>query len=274
MTSHSFIDSLCHISPKENTPVCGACCTRIENLGVRYGELEVLHDVHLHIHCGQLTAIIGPNGGGKTTLLRAILGQIKHTGEIHFIDGERKRPDRPVIGYVPQKMDVDKSIPMSVMDLFSCALSNKHPLFLRPSRIIQKKAVEALQAVQADHLLNRRLGYLSGGEMRRVLLALALAPLPHILLLDEPLAGMDLSGTELFYRIVSNLRKRFDLAILLVSHDLAASARVADQMIFLNKTIERIGSPVRILNDPLVRKTLSLDFNSNWNDFPQGSITS
>ena len=262
------MDALCHLTPRENNPVCGACCTRIENLGVCYGGFEALRGVHLHIHCGQLTAIIGPNGGGKTTLLRAILGQVRHTGEIHFIDGERIRPDRPVIGYVPQRMEIDPSIPMSVMDLFGCALASQRALFLGRSRVISKQAKEALQLVEAEHLMHRKLGHLSGGEMRRVLLALALAPTPHILLLDEPLAGVDWAGTELFYHIVSNLRRRLDLAILLVSHDLAAAARVADQMIFLNRTIERIGPPAHVLADPLVRQTLSLDFNagSNSND--------
>lgn len=236
---------------------CGACCTRIVNLSVNYGNHLALDDINLHIHCGQLTAIIGPNGAGKTTFLKALLDQVSHTGHISFTPSHKLSSHELQIGYVPQKLDFDISTPMSVLDLFGSALSN-NPIFFSLSQKVRQETRSALEAVDAVHLEKRRLGDLSGGELQRVLLALALLPLPDILLLDEPVASIDSQGTELFYNIVSSLRKRFDLAILFVSHDLDLVPRVADQVILLNQKILQIGDPETVLNHPQTRTCLHL----------------
>ena len=100
---------------------CGLCCTRIENLGVRIGNETILKDINLHVHCGEFTAIIGPNGAGKSTLLKAILGEVRHTGHLKFMRSIGIRKERPVIGYVPQNLNLDPTSPTSVLDLYAFA---------------------------------------------------------------------------------------------------------------------------------------------------------
>jgi zinc transport system ATP-binding protein len=228
---------------------CNLCCTKIEDFNVTFGKTEILKGINLHIHCGDLTAIIGPNGAGKSTLLKAILGEIKHTGRLSFLDAEGKQTSYPTIGYVPQNMQIDPGSPISVMDLFIASQSNK-PVWLGHAHEKRDRTLEALARVQAEHLVNRRLGNLSGGEMQRVMLALALEPIPELLLLDEPISGIDQRGMELFYSLVSRLREEYDLSIILVSHDLGLVLQYADRVVLLNKVIECIGTPREVFASP------------------------
>lgn len=238
---------------------CGECCTRLENLGVTLGGRRVLEDVSLHLHCGELTTLAGPNGAGKSTLLRALLGEVPHTGEIHFLPVfGHGREDAPSIGYVPQQLQFDRFSPLSVQDAFSCALT-RWPVALFHRRRDLRKAREALDAVEAGHLLHRKLGELSGGELQRVLLALSLTPLPNLLLLDEPVSGIDVAGRDLFYRTVSDLRRRYDLSILMVSHDLAGVTAVSDRIVFLNRRVVCAGAPAEVIANPEVRRTFGLE---------------
>jgi zinc transport system ATP-binding protein len=234
----------------------GSCCTRLTDFGVALAGTQVLRAVNLHVHCGELTAVVGPNGAGKTTLFRAILGELPHTGQLSFLNPSNgsglKR--RPHVGYVPQKLEFDTSAPITVLDVFAGALGY-HPLWLGHTRRSRFMALESLSLVKSEHLVNRRLGLLSGGEQQRVLLSLALTPVPHILLLDEPVSGVDPSGIDPFYLMISDLRDRFDMSIILASHDLQAVARYADRMIFLNQTVLCDGSPAEVLAHNLVRQT-------------------
>ena len=236
------------------------CCTRLVDVGVRLGNYHALEQVNLHVHCGELTAIIGPNGAGKTTLLRAIMGELSHTGELIFQSAtDSAARKRPRIGYVPQRIEIDASAPLTVLDLFAAA-GTRWPLWLWYPKRIREEAGKALACVGAEDLLERRLGDLSCGQLQRVLLALALNPVPELLLLDEPLAGLDHAGTAQFYEIVSGLRRFMDLSILLVSHDLNAAASIADRMVFINKkSLLYDGTPVEVLNQPEVRKAFGLD---------------
>jgi zinc transport system ATP-binding protein len=238
------------------------CCTQIVNLGVTRGQYEILRGISLHIHCGELTAIIGPNGAGKSTLLRAIVGEIPFSGELKYLDEKDSRATKPVIGYVPQKLNFDSSSPISVYDLFASMLSNL-PVWLFHSKKLRGRIEESLSRVNAEYLINRKLGALSGGELQRVLLALALDPVPDLLLLDEPVSGIDHSGLQMFYSIVSDLRKKFDLSIILVSHDLSMVAKYADRVIFINnKTVESSGTPEKVFSDKNVRELFGLDLMS------------
>ncbi|HAJ79101.1 MAG TPA: ABC transporter ATP-binding protein [Fibrobacteres bacterium] len=236
-----------------NSPAvcCGACCTRLENVGVSFGKKEILEKIDLHVHCGQLAVIIGPNGAGKTTLLRAILGEVPHSGIIHNCLSSSKNGRKLTIGYVPQKLDFDATSPVSVVDLFSASLSQR-PVWLGNSGATKKQAKLALELVEAEHLLKSRLGTLSGGQLQRVLLALALTPEPDLLLLDEPSSGIDPAGIELFYRMVSDLRCKHHLAILMASHDCMVAARYADRMLFLNHSILCDGDPIKVLTSEIV----------------------
>ncbi len=240
----------------------GACCTRIENLGVRIGNTNILENVDLHLHCGQLVALIGPNGAGKTTLLRAMLGELPHSGRLHFLPVRKVgRETSPRIGYVPQKLEMDLLAPITVCDLFASAVSRR-PAWLGCRRKSMKGSLEMLAIVGADELLEKKLGQLSGGQLQRVLLALALTPVPEILLLDEPVAGVDQAGIEMFYTMVSQFRRAFDLAILLISHDLPAIARFADRMVFLNRQILADGTPAEVLSNPQVIQTFGYNFSA------------
>lgn len=224
------------------------CCTKIENFSVKVGQLEIFTDINLHIHCGQLTAIIGPNGAGKSTLLKAILGEVEHTGSLKYVDAKGAHTGNPVIGYVPQYLDFDVSAPTSVMDIFMACLSNR-PVWLCSGKSLRERVEKGLARVKAEHLIDRRLGALSGGELQRVLMALALDPLPDLLLLDEPVSGVDHNGLELFYEIVAELREKEDMAIILISHDLNLVAKHADQVVLMNKGIVTKGTPQEVFND-------------------------
>ena len=172
---------------------CGhSCCLRVQDLSVTIGSSTILTGVDLHVHCGELTALIGPNGAGKSTLLKAILGQQEYDGIISFsVPGQRKRSLK--VGYVPQTPVFDPGYPLSVADLFACCMS-KRPAFLGLSRKMCETVLECLSRVHGESLIDKRVGALSGGELQRVLLALALEPIPNILILDEPLSVVDVDA--------------------------------------------------------------------------------
>ncbi|MDF2614298.1 MAG: ATPase component of Mn/Zn ABC-type transporter [Clostridia bacterium] len=231
-----------------NCRECGSsfCCTKIKHISVKHGSNQILKDVNLHIHCGELTAIIGVNGAGKSTLLKALLGEIPHLGEIVYLETKNKVTKTPIIGYVPQKLDFDLSSPMSVLDVFAAAKSKK-PIWWGTPKKVRERAKASLAKVEAEQLIDRQLGVLSGGELQRVLLALALNPIPNILLLDEPVSGIDHKGLKLFYQTVADIRKTYDLSIILVSHDLHLVAHYADRVALLNNgTIEICGTPQEV----------------------------
>ena len=232
------------------------CCTKIENFTVKAGRLTIFENVNIHVHCGQLTAIIGPNGAGKSTLLKAIIGEVSHTGSLKYVDAKGKHTGKPVIGYVPQFLQMDVSAPITVLDLFSACLSRK-PVWLLPSNKRQQ-IVEGLKRVRASELIDRRLGALSGGELQRVLLALALNPMPDILLLDEPVSGVDQNGLEIFYEILEDLQNSEDMAIILISHDLNMVARHADQVVLMDKGIVCSGSPQEVFADSRTKRIFGI----------------
>lgn len=233
------------------------CCTKIENFGVKAGQLTIFEDVNMHLHCGQLTALIGPNGAGKSTLLKAILGEVPHKGRLHYTAADGRRKGQPIIGYVPQYLNFDVSAPISVMDIFLACLTEK-AVWLTSGRKLKPRILKNLARVHAEHLIDRRLGALSGGELQRVLLALALDPLPDLLLLDEPVSGVDQNGLELFYEILAELRAQEDMAILLISHDLNMVAKHADQVVLLNKGIVTSGTPEEVFADKRTKQIFGL----------------
>lgn len=218
------------------------CCTKISHLSVRFGEHVALRDVSLHIHCGELTAIIGPNGAGKSTLLKAILGILPHDGTIVFTDLASNATHVPTIGYVPQFLELDRSMPVTVRDLFAIATSHR-PAWLGASKKTQRSAHDVLERVHAAHLFGHSIGTLSGGELQRVLLALALVKQPDILLLDEPVSGVDQNGLSLFYHVIDEVRAQYDLTTILISHDFNLVAKFADRLVLLDREIRAIGKP-------------------------------
>ena len=233
------------------------CCTKIEDFSVKIGRLTIFDHVNIHIHCGQLTALIGPNGAGKSTLLKAILGEVPHGGSLHYVDAKGKHTGHPVIGYVPQYLRFDVSSPTSVMDIFMACLTRR-PVWLYSAKSLRPRVLRSLERVRAAHLIDRRLGALSGGELQRVLLALALDPMPDLLLLDEPVSGVDQNGLELFYEIVADLREKEDMAIILISHDLNMVAKHADQVVLMNKGVVMSGTPEEVFADRRTKKIFGM----------------
>lgn len=229
-----------------HAPGCkGACCLRLEGLGVTIGEQQILHGVDLHLHCGEITALIGPNGAGKSTLFRAILGQFPHTGTLDFQRAGGKKT-RPLIGYVPQSPAFDKGDPVSVLDFFSAAVSD-WPVFLPATKKLRERVRDCLSRVHGEALLDKRMGDLSGGELQRVLLALALEPVPHILILDEPLSGVDIEGERQLLEMLDEVRREYDLSILLSTHDFATLEGYADKVVLLRGTVLKAGKPAQVL---------------------------
>ena len=224
---------------------CRLCRIEVDNLSVRRDGQMLISDVNLHIHCGELTALIGTNGAGKTTLLRALLGQIEYKGDIRHLTGDGRPAAAVRTGYVPQQLEFDHSSPVSVQDFLAAAFSSR-PVFLGISRRVREMARQALMRTHSEHLADRPLGALSGGELPRVLLALALTPQPDLLILDEPVSGMDENGLETFYQTVNELKKRNHMAILLVSHDLDVVRRYADQVALMQGTVIEQGTPERV----------------------------
>ena len=226
---------------------CGdSCCLRIQDLSVRIGGDRILRDVNLHIHCGQMVALIGPNGAGKSTLVKAILGQREYDGIIAFSAPGMRHRKMPRIGYVPQSPAFDPGDPVTVADLFACCQS-KRPAFLGLSRDMRDKTMECLERVHGEELIHKRVGTLSGGELQRVLLALALEPLPNILILDEPLSGVDVEGQNDIMDMLDEIRKRFDLSILMITHDFGMLSQYADQVVLIDHTIVKKGAPAEVL---------------------------
>ncbi len=242
---------------KPDHPPCGGCCTRLTGFSVAIGANQIIKDINLHVHCGELTAIIGPNGAGKTTLLRAMIGELPHDGELHFVHADGSSFGKPRIGYVPQKLDIDKTTPVNVIDLFS-SLNSSFPLWLGHAADDRKKAVDMLKMVDGEQFADMRLSQLSCGQLQRVMLALALSPTPDLLLLDEPISGVDRTGINVFYKIVSRIRHEFDLSIFLISHDLTEVANFADRMILMDKSIICDGTPAQVLSSPETRRIFGI----------------
>ncbi len=233
-----------------------ACCLRGSGLGVTVGDQVILHDLDFHLHCGEITALIGPNGAGKSTLFRTILGQLPHTGVLDFQRAGGKHT-RPLIGYVPQSPSFDRGDPVSVLDLFTASIS-AWPVFLPTPKSLRSRVTECLERVHAGALIDKRIGSLSGGELQRVLLAMALEPVPHILILDEPLSGVDIEGEKQLLDMLDEVRQQYDLSILLSTHDFATLEEYADKVILLRGTVLKAGKPAEVLSSQEFRDVFHL----------------
>ena len=231
------------------TETCSLCRIALDNVHVARGGQTLLQDVSMHIHCGQLTVLIGQNGAGKTTLIRALLGEISHGGTIRHVDEHGRSVPRLRTGYVPQHLDFDKEMPVSVEDFMAAAFTRR-PVWTGVSRATREKVREALREVQGEELLKRPLGRCSGGELQRVLLALSISPAPDLLVLDEPVSGVDQNGLRMFLDTVVRLKEQHHMAILLVSHDLTLVRQYADHVVLLDKSVLVQGPPDAVYASP------------------------
>lgn len=227
----------------------------IRDLTVTLGTVKVLDKVTTRIEAGHITALIGPNGSGKTTLLRAILNRVPYEGEIRFVagDGAATAKNPPVIGYVPQHFEFDRAAPLSVRDFLMMDLQRR-PLWIGIKASEATRATAELERVGGAALIKKRLGALSGGELQRVLLAKALLRSPDILLLDEPVSGVDIAGEELFCDLLENLQKAQKFTLAMISHDLSVVSRHADRVICINHNLICQGNVTEVITQENIQK--------------------
>jgi zinc transport system ATP-binding protein len=220
----------------------------LRDVWVPRGGRPILQGVNADLARGRVTALIGLNGSGKSTLLRAVVGELPYRGRLEYRCGHdhtHPRPDH--VGYVPQRLTIDPRLPITVRDLMGLALK-RAPLFLGLGRRLNDRLRTMLEPLGVADLLDVPVDGLSGGQLQRVLLALALEPKPELLLLDEPAAGIDFKDQQSFYDLIAGLNRQTGVTILLVSHDLTVVSRFADHVLCLRDGIIHCqGPPERIL---------------------------
>jgi len=248
---------------KKIIETCGFHCIKIKNLGVSFGEQVVLKDVNLHIHCGSLNAIIGKNGAGKSTLVRAILKDVPTEGTIEYRDTKNGKIKDLKIGYVPQSINIEKNTPLSVYDLIA-SYQYHYPVFLPKNKRIYEEIKKYLETFEAADLIDKQVCNLSGGQLQRVLLSMAVADKPKLLLLDEPVSGIDKNGMELFYKTITYLKNHYDLAIILISHDLEYVKQYADHVLLLDQTVLKQGSVKEVFESPEFASVFSTGNEEIW----------
>ena len=217
----------------------------IDGLAVEFGGTTLFSDISFVINEKDRIALMGKNGAGKSTLLKAILGEVEHSGNIVFTDMKDNRTKKIKIGYVPQKINVERHMPTTVYDLFASCISDI-PVFLKKDKKLYKEIKEQLNIFGADELIDKSIGELSGGELQRVLIAIATKPIPNLLILDEPVSGIDENGTRSFYKILQELKNKYDMSIILVSHDFELTKQYADKVILLDKEVIKEGTPEQV----------------------------
>lgn len=224
----------------------------IKDLSVYYDNTCALSDINLEISERDFMGIIGPNGGGKSTLLKAILGLVKPTRGSITVFGQPPDKIKTPLGYVPQFSKFDKQFPVSVEQavLMGC-LPRSFKLFHRFSVSDMEKCVELMKRLDIYDLKNRQIGQLSGGQLQRVLIARALASEPKILLLDEPTASVDTNSKAQIYNILRKLNS--EMAIVVVTHDTGAVSSYIKNIACLNRSLYYHGEPS--LSDAVVQQT-------------------
>lgn len=205
----------------------------VADLGLVIGQRLLLEKINFKIAQGEILTIIGPNGAGKTTLLRVALGLIRPTS------GTVNMKPRLTIGYMPQRLHLDPTFPLTVKRLLALACNND-----------MDKILPLLDEVGATHVLDSQMQNLSGGEMQRVLLARALVREPDLLVLDEPVQGVDVHGQVDLYQLISRIRDQRGCAVLMVSHDLHLVMAATDRVLCLNQHVCCSGTPESVTNDP------------------------
>ncbi|MAY42692.1 MULTISPECIES: zinc ABC transporter ATP-binding protein ZnuC [unclassified Neptuniibacter] len=206
---------------------------KLDKVNLHFGRNHVLQDITTELHKGCITTLIGPNGAGKTTLVRVILGLIKPSS------GSIWQEDNLRIGYMPQKLQIDQTFPLTV------------ERFLQTAQTANKETMIAtLTDVGAESLFKQSIHNLSGGEMQRILLARALLRNPHLLVLDEPVQGVDINGQLELYNLISRIRDERGCGVLMISHDLHLVMASTDHVICINHHVCCSGHPEHVTNDP------------------------
>jgi zinc transport system ATP-binding protein len=259
MNQHNVDDHSCpHGSLAEHHDRTDAVC--VDRVSYRYPDAGpdsqrlTLRDVMLHIEQGCSLGIIGPNGAGKTTLLKIMLGLLDgYTGSVRIMGLSPSAACRHggIIGYVPQRHEAEWRFPVTVRQVARMGLVGKTGMFRRHSRDDLAYVEHLLERVGIAELADRPIGDLSGGQQQRAFMARALAAKPRVLMLDEPLVGIDEVGQRQFAELSHDLRFSFDLTLIIVSHDIRAIASGCTRVACLNQTIHYHDSPAGLTEDVL-----------------------
>jgi len=217
---------------------------QLSNVSVELSGRSIVRDISVDVAAGDILGIIGPNGGGKSTLLKAILGLLPYSGKITRATGIS-------VGYVPQYFDFDRTIPLTVRELFALRVGGF------PFGGTSSDVRSQLKAVGGERLLHKRLGVLSGGELQRVLIALALVGKPQLLVLDEPASSLDVAGEREIFELITRLARERSLTVLFVSHDLDALYTYATKAICINRELVCEGPPRSVLTHEVIEHTHS-----------------
>lgn len=233
---------------------------RVADLSISYGGHRALNGVTLEILPREVVSVVGPNGSGKTTLLKAVEGILSPSGGSVYVDGRDvkryvRRELAKLLGYVPQRIDLAAG--MAVLDF---VLTGRRPYAeLGYGKVDIDRALEALRAVEAEHLALRRLNQLSGGELQRVVIARALAAEPRVLLLDEPTSNLDPRYQVEVLRLVRSLAKERGLAVVMTLHDLTHAYRYSDKIVMLkNGAVVAVGPPEEVLKPENIEKVFGV----------------
>ncbi|MFD1382677.1 zinc ABC transporter ATP-binding protein ZnuC [Rhodanobacter aciditrophus] len=209
------------------------CLAELKDIGIRFGDRQLLSNINMPLHRGEIVTLIGPNGSGKSTLIRTLLGLQTPTS------GEVVRHSELRIGYMPQKLHIDPTLPLTV----------KH--FLGLVRGVDKREIRpTLEKIGIPHLENSQVQVLSGGETQRLLLARALLNRPNLLVLDEPVQGVDVNGQVELYNLIASIRDELNCGVLMISHDLHLVMAQTDTVVCINQHVCCSGSPQHVKGHP------------------------
>jgi zinc transport system ATP-binding protein len=220
-----------------------------DDVGLRLGNTEILHDVSFAVEHGSIHCIVGPNGGGKSSAIKCLLGQMPHTGQVTIDD------ELSIIGYVPQRFEFDVNLPVTVSDFMLAVIQSK-PIFIGKSADAIAPVMEALSRVGMEDRVNQRLGSLSGGQRQRILFAQALVPSPSILIMDEPMTGIDEMGRKTILEEMVRL-KESGTSILWIHHELQEVFEFADCITCIDKTVTYSGPPETVISESGLQGLLS-----------------
>ena len=225
---------------------------RVEDVTVRYGEHVALRNLSFELQAGEQVAVVGPNGAGKSTLFKLMVGELRpNQGHIHLFGS---KPEQHLcVAYVPQRKTIDWNFPVTVEDVVMMGRVGKIGLFRWAKRHDWAIVQRSLERVNASHLAKKQIGALSGGQQQRIFIARALAQEAELMLLDEPLSGLDIPSQEQFFDVLDGI-SRDGITTIVATHDLNMAAQRFDQVLLLNGRIVALGEPQTVLSaENLVR---------------------
>jgi zinc transport system ATP-binding protein len=226
---------------------------KVSELTIKLGYHTVLNNINFSAESDNFIAIVGPNGGGKTTLLKALLGLIQlEKGTIEILKQDPRKLQPSVIGYVPQIKTLDRTFPAIAIELVATGILGKWTTYI--NKKIRIEAESALDRVGALHIARRQLNKLSGGELQRVYLARSIIRKPKVLLLDEPATGIDISGEKDFNNLIDDYRHETGAVVMMVTHDWDSAFHHADKILILNREQIAFDRPEKAFRENYLRR--------------------